>query len=563
MRAWRSWVVWIGVLVWVLSAPARAGAANGEQSPAVLIVNSMQQGVPWTRRFMSALEDKLASTSQLVELHIDYMHTKRIRPSEAYFRAREAVYSYEFSKFKFKLIISIGPDALDMLMRDGNRIFPNTPVLFCGVGSARAAAANTLPLFHGSSYTSNLEANIRFALATFPDTRRIVFVHDQTTSGLDTGEEARALAGKFRAVRFEFLTNLTMPDLLARIHRLPADAILMPLAFTVDASGKLFVGDSPFKMISNSSPVPMIGLWGFEIRDNILGGDLLDESEGGTLMGEAALRVIGGEDIKNVRIPSNKVAHWLFDYPELQRFGVAKEALPPGSVTVGAARNFIHVHASVIALWSVMTLILLAAVIILLVGLNRIKRAEAALEASERQKRFFYREAISCVTDGKLQICEAADVESYIRAGGVAVSADCAADVSCAREVVMGYCAEHGLEGDDLRAFMLGVGEAVTNAIKHAPRGEIHMGRVGDDVWVGVVDYGPGISSLLIPRATLYRGFSTQTSMGLGFSIMLDVSDRLLLKTDESGTTVILIKHIRNLEQPELLERLPDTWDNV
>ena len=126
----------------------------------------------------------------------------------------------------------------------------------------RAAAANARSLYNGVSFTKNMETNVRFALKAFPETRRIVFVHDQTSSGLDTAEDAGALAARFPKTKFEFLTNMTMADLTARIRRLPPDVVLVPLPFNVDASGKFFAGDSGMRMIAEASPVPVIGLWG-------------------------------------------------------------------------------------------------------------------------------------------------------------------------------------------------------------------------------------------------------------------------------------------------------------
>jgi hypothetical protein len=49
--------------------------------------------------------------------------------------------------------------------------------------------------------------------------------------------------------------------------------------------------------------------------------------------------------------------------------------------------------------------------------------------------------------------------------------------------------------------------------------------------------------------------------MGLGYAIMLDVSDRVLLKTGPDGTTIILIKY-REKRTTDLW-MLPDTWDSI
>ncbi len=57
---------------------------------------------------------------------------------------------------------------------------------------------------------------------------------------------------------------------------------------------------------------------------------------------------------------------------------------------------------------------------------------------------------------------------------------------------------------------------------------------------VRVSDTGHGIDALQLPHATLMRGYSTRSSMGLGFTLMHEMSDRLCLATDSAGTTLIL-----------------------
>ncbi len=138
-----------------------------------------------------------------------------------------------------------------------------------------------------------------------------------------------------------------------------------------------------------------------------------------------------------------------------------------------------------------------------------------------------------------------------------------ASQVAQARREVELFCGEHGLSGERLHSFMIGVGEAITNAIKHAGHGRVYAGTSRDSVWVAVADRGRGISSLILPRATLLRGFSTKPSMGLGYTIMLDVSDRILLKTGTHGTTVIQIKSLHEPLVATSAEQLPDTWSGI
>lgn len=181
-------------------------------------------------------------------------------------------------------------------------------------------------------------------------------------------------------------------------------------------------------------------------------------------------------------------------------------------------------------------------------------------EHLEAHKRLFYRNSILSVTNGKLEICERADIDRYISNGFLITCVTTMQDVSMARRRTREFCNEHGLFGDRLDSFLNGVGEAVANAIKHGAKGTVFGGCEADAVWVAVTDKGNGIESLILPQATLGRGFSTKRSMGLGYTIILDVADHVLLNTGPNGTNVLMIK---NLVEPSLevsLESLPDTW---
>lgn len=195
------------------------------------------------------------------------------------------------------------------------------------------------------------------------------------------------------------------------------------------------------------------------------------------------------------------------------------------------------------------------------------KRAEENRRRLEKdldtQKRSFYRETILSVTDGKLDICDYADVEPYIVGADSCVEVENASQVGPARHKAESLIHEHGLTGDRLDAYIIGVGEAITNAIKHGVHGTVGIGEDDKYVWVVVSDKGTGIESLILPRAVLLKGFSTKPSLGLGYSIMLDVCDQILLSTGDRGTTVVLIKDKVEHDLSMSPDLFPDTWDNI
>jgi len=194
------------------------------------------------------------------------------------------------------------------------------------------------------------------------------------------------------------------------------------------------------------------------------------------------------------------------------------------------------------------------------------KAAEAERRALERRleehKRKFYRETILSVTEGKLDICDYSAVKPYVLGASMATDVFEACDVGRARKAAEIFCVRQGLDQDDLSTFAVAIGEAITNALKHGERGRVFAGKANGELWVGVQDSGPGIESLILPSAVLRRGFSTKPSLGLGYSIMLEVSDRILLKTGDRGTTVVLIKSLAETTQKPL-DNVPDTWQGI
>jgi len=189
--------------------------------------------------------------------------------------------------------------------------------------------------------------------------------------------------------------------------------------------------------------------------------------------------------------------------------------------------------------------------------------AEASEAKIEQDRTRFYRETILTVTEGKLQICDRDTTEPYVRSAEVESALRDSADVPSARVMVEGFCSRKGLSEGQIGGFRLGIGEALANAIKHAPRGHVYAGVADGCAWVAVEDNGPGLDSLIPSRAALQQGLSGGNSIGLGYSIMLAVADKMMLCTDQTGTTVILMKQFVEASPGLSLEQFPDTWQDL
>jgi PAS domain S-box-containing protein len=181
----------------------------------------------------------------------------------------------------------------------------------------------------------------------------------------------------------------------------------------------------------------------------------------------------------------------------------------------------------------------------------------------DEEKRRFYRDTIRNVTQGKLNLVSSEEVREYLDSAILEREIASAVDTVSARHELTRFCFENRLAGDRLDLLETAAGEAMANGIKHANGCRLSAGVRDGAVWVAVSDRGPGIPALTLPDATLQRGFSTKTSMGMGYTIMLEASDRLMLCTGPEGTTVVLEVEVTTSRRPLSLDDIPDTWGTI
>jgi len=188
------------------------------------------------------------------------------------------------------------------------------------------------------------------------------------------------------------------------------------------------------------------------------------------------------------------------------------------------------------------------------------KLAEQRRRELEEHKRDFYRRTILAATEGKLVISERDEIERI--AGPTVGSWDIkrGEDLSEIRQAVAEIARSAGMEESRVYDFILAVGEASTNALKHAGEGTASLHRRNDTLIFVVSDRGPGIEALTLPEVALKRGYSTTASLGMGYKAIISIADRAYLATGPTGTTVAIEMQLHPAEIPPAVAVLPDTW---
>lgn len=170
-----------------------------------------------------------------------------------------------------------------------------------------------------------------------------------------------------------------------------------------------------------------------------------------------------------------------------------------------------------------------------------LQRSLRELEEKDRLIREAYSDIIAAMTGGRLIILDKDELDRGLFAhGGEEHVLRDPSDLGRAR----GRLHEALGEGPRVDDLVLAFSEAATNTLKHAGGGAYRVATRDGQARVSVSDSGPGIDFHHLPKATLMPGYSTVQTLGMGFTLMLELTDRLLLRTDEDGTTLVLEKDL-------------------
>lgn len=172
---------------------------------------------------------------------------------------------------------------------------------------------------------------------------------------------------------------------------------------------------------------------------------------------------------------------------------------------------------------------------------RKVQERTEQLRAKDRAIRQAYIDVFSAVTGGRLIIIGADEIDAALgrRIGGPHAVGNYK-EVAGARAELRELITRELLAVENEAALILAFNEALTNAVKHSERGEWSAFVKRDHIQLLISDSGSGIDFSILPKATLMAGFSTKPSLGMGFSIMLESCDRVLLSTEARGTTIVL-----------------------
>lgn len=321
-----------------LSSSALATPAPGRKN--VIILYGASTKLPAHALFNSGLLPLMKTAGvDDSDLHQEYLDLQHSAGSEY----RNCLAEYLRTKYageQFDVIIAFQPDALDFMLNEGSELFPGTPIVAAVTKEmigGKSAGRKVIQLVYGFDALSTLN----IAMTLLPDTKEVLVIAGPSTYDRHHLESALEAAEKLDGkVAFRFLTNHQLPEILKEVSRKREHAVILYTRLSSDSSGKVYIPRTVLTEISRAAKSPVFGLHDSLLGSGIVGGNLLSFAEIGKEVASISINLATArDDTQPLKVRFNKHTP-MFDWAEMQRWGLGRSGLPNESVLINYRPGF-------------------------------------------------------------------------------------------------------------------------------------------------------------------------------------------------------------------------------
>jgi len=345
----------------------------------VLVVNSYHPGYSWSDDIMLGIQDVLG-TQRDVELIIEHLDTKR-HFEKPYFRQMEELFRHKYRSSEIDLIITSDDNALDFILNIRKELFPNAPLIFCGIDHIKPERIANQEYIYGIEEADSTSSTIKLILSIHPEIESITFITDGTSTGQLMLAKTKELEPAFQNdVRFNYIIGVPVEELQLTLKSISENTIIFYLSFIRDKNGKVFSIEDSMKLTAENANVPVYCSWGFQPGTGVIGGNVLSGYKQGEISAEIAGRLLGSDPVKGIPAIQQAPLVSKFDYKALNRFNIDKSRTPQNSIVYNKPDSFYENYKTII--WTTISVgfTLVFLIILLFINIELRKKTENDLQ---------------------------------------------------------------------------------------------------------------------------------------------------------------------------------------
>lgn len=394
------------------------------RGPDVLFLNSYHPGLDWSDSVQQGVRTAMGPHEQL---SVEYLDSKRQESARG-----DSIFAKLF-RFKYggaqpRAIVASDDYALRFLFAWRDSLFPGVPVVFCGINAYEPSMLRGRTGYTGVSQWNRMFQTAQIVERLLPGTRDVWVVTEASATGTGNRRRLDSLAAASRGrLSFHFLDSAGTPSwggLRRLVRGLGPGSVVYWSELFHDRDGLFIDPEEDLAALVREARVPFFTHQASYLRAGILGGDCNHGLLHGLQAGRILRRILSGEAPDAIPVQEDSSTFPTFRHDALERFGIARDSLPPGSMVVGAPVPVWSAYPTQTSIAAAAIALLVAMALVLLVALRRarrsrreLSRSEAALRESEANMRRLFDALTDAVTvyreDGRIEFMNAAGMRLY------------------------------------------------------------------------------------------------------------------------------------------------------
>ena len=312
------------------------GAASSEAQPVVkqvLVLQSFNRGNlvvdHFTGTFRVGLDQQVGQTVNVVQVVVG--------PTGFVGAPEQAIVDYIRATFADHpppdLIVTIAGPAAVFARQHRQELFPQTPLLLASVDERWLRGAPPRENETAVTVVNDYPRLVDEILQVLPETRQVLMVTGSGSIGRFWRRELESEFARFQGrVEFVWSDELSLSDVLQRCASLPSHSAIVYLSFGTDVTGAAYADEQVLAQLHATANAPLFGRHTPLLGHGIVGGTMLSVGDLGSSAAAVASRILKGEPPGSLKVPPLSAGPKMFDWRELQRWGIPESRLPAGSV---------------------------------------------------------------------------------------------------------------------------------------------------------------------------------------------------------------------------------------
>lgn len=346
----------------------------------VLYINSYDYLMNWSQNILEGLEDVMDPENNNINLHYEALDSKEFH-SEDYYESFLDYLRIKYKDYHFSIIFCSDDNAFDFLRKNHNELYPAVPIVCCGINNLNSKLLENHDTFTVIKEVPSVSSTVNLALQLHKGTEEIYIINDYLHSGRAWQKQIKyELAYLEDRIKLTYSENVPLSELQQTISSLSDKTIIILGVYYSDIDGNTSSYEKMAELIASAATVPFYTLSEFNIQKGVIGGKVISGYIQGEAIGKIGNRILKGQRPEEISIRNKEFNRFVFNYPELERFGISIGDLPEESTILNYPITIYERYKIYIWILILTFVILITSLVALILNIIKKNKADKALQ---------------------------------------------------------------------------------------------------------------------------------------------------------------------------------------